>query len=54
MSQNAVGQDLHNADESTPYPTSFMDAYTETKMLQEQVCLIEVEKLYLFPLLSST
>ena len=40
------GTDLKNAPETTPYPTSFLDYYTETKMLQEKVycCLAHAER----------
>ena len=31
------GADLHNATEDTPYPAHYIDDYTRTKMLQEQL-----------------
>lgn len=34
-----AGHDLKNADESTPYAESYLDLYTETKMLQEKLVL---------------
>ncbi|XP_030836713.1 LOW QUALITY PROTEIN: sterol-4-alpha-carboxylate 3-dehydrogenase, decarboxylating [Strongylocentrotus purpuratus] len=33
------GVDIKNGDESLPYATSFMDSYSETKILQEKVVL---------------
>ena len=33
------GQDLRNAREDTPFPTHYIDYYTETKMLQEQLVI---------------
>ncbi len=32
-----AGNDIKNGDESLPFPDSYLDYYTETKMMQERV-----------------
>ena len=52
--KQCIGSDLKNADENTPFPASFLDFYTETKMMQEKVSSIYINCYSLKILVSNT